>query len=261
MGRRFEGPEACARTREDREARRPILAPPPVIRLAIEADAAAISFLLGELGHPLEPARVVQKLGAVRASSMDRIWVAEFMDAGGHHLMVSPPVSRTDALAGLLSFILPPGSPIGATFSGQFLVTDTANDTWYLDLSGSAVPEPSTLAIFILGFGGLGISALQLARRLGASEIRVVDRVPEKLAIARDLGAIVGHSGAVPNPGVRHGAAVPYNTDGLKAVPHIDVALDFAGNADLCLDALRALKPGGRLMLVAINLREFCFDA
>ena len=109
--------------------------------------------------------------------------------------------------------------------------------------------------------GGLGISALQLARRLGASEIRVVDRVPEKLAIARDLGAIVGHSGAVPNPGVRHGAAVPYNTDGLKAVPHIDVALDFAGNADLCLDALRALKPGGRLMLVAINLREFCFDA
>jgi hypothetical protein len=58
-------------------------------------------------------------------------------------------------LAGLLSFILPPGSPIGATFSGQFLVTDTANDTWYLDLAGSAVPEPSTLAIFILGFGGL----------------------------------------------------------------------------------------------------------
>ena len=75
-----------------------------MIRLAIEADAAAISFLLAELGHPLEAARVVQKLGAVRGSSMDRIWVAEFMDAGGHHLLVSPPVSRTDALAGLLSF-------------------------------------------------------------------------------------------------------------------------------------------------------------
>lgn len=59
------------------------------------------------------------------------------------------------SLTGLLSFILPPGSPIGATFSGQFLVTDTANDTWYLDLSASAVPEPSTLAIFILGLGGL----------------------------------------------------------------------------------------------------------
>jgi hypothetical protein len=58
-------------------------------------------------------------------------------------------------LAGLLSFILPPGTPIGATFNGQFLITDTANDTWYLDLSAAAVPEPATLAIFILGFGGL----------------------------------------------------------------------------------------------------------
>ena len=74
-----------------------------MIRLAVEADAAAISFLLGELGHPLEPARVVRKLEAVRGSSMDRIWVAELMDVGGHHFMVSPPFS-TDALAGLLSF-------------------------------------------------------------------------------------------------------------------------------------------------------------
>jgi len=94
-------------------------------------------------------------------------------------------------------------------------------------------------SVAILGFGGLGISALQLAKRLGASELRVVDRVPEKLALAKKLGA----------------------ADGLKPVPHLDVALDFAGNADLTLQALRALKPGGRLMLVAINLREFRFDA
>jgi GNAT superfamily N-acetyltransferase len=67
-----------------------------VIRLAAEADAAAISFLLGELGHPLEPARVVQKLEAVRGSSLDRVWVVEF-----------PPdasADRREALAGLLSF-------------------------------------------------------------------------------------------------------------------------------------------------------------
>lgn len=64
-----------------------------MIRLAVEADAAAISFLLGELGHPLEPGRVVRKLQAVRGSSVDRIWVAEF-----------PEEVRADALAGLLSF-------------------------------------------------------------------------------------------------------------------------------------------------------------
>lgn len=63
-----------------------------MIRLAVEADAAAISFLLGELGHPLEPAGVMRNLEAVRGSPLDRIWVAEFSEA------------RSDALAGLLSF-------------------------------------------------------------------------------------------------------------------------------------------------------------
>ena len=91
-------------------------------------------------------------------------------------------------------------------------------------------------SVAILGFGGLGISALQLAKRMGASEVRVVDRVPEKLALAKKLGAAEGL-----NP--------------------TDVALDFVGNADLSLKALQALKPGGRLMLVAINLRDFRFDA
>jgi D-arabinose 1-dehydrogenase-like Zn-dependent alcohol dehydrogenase len=87
----------------------------------------------------------------------------------------------------------------------------------------------------IIGFGGLGISALQLARALGASRVVVADVVPEKLALARDLGA---ETGALD----------------------VDVALDFAGHAGAALGALRALRPGGTLVLVAINLRELTFD-
>jgi len=90
-------------------------------------------------------------------------------------------------------------------------------------------------SLAILGFGGLGISALQLAKRMGASEVNVIDRVPEKLRVARSLGAGTGMQSA-------------------------DVALDFIGNAEMSLQALRALKPGGRLMLVAINLRDMRFD-
>jgi D-arabinose 1-dehydrogenase-like Zn-dependent alcohol dehydrogenase len=89
----------------------------------------------------------------------------------------------------------------------------------------------------ILGFGGLGISALQLAKRMGAAAVYVAERVPEKLALAAELGAV---------PGLPEG---------------MDVALDFAGNAALCLEALRALRRGGRLALVAINLREVRIDA
>ncbi|HEY8183970.1 MAG TPA: zinc-binding dehydrogenase [Thermoanaerobaculia bacterium] len=95
--------------------------------------------------------------------------------------------------------------------------------------------QPNEL-LGILGFGGLGISALQLARHLGAAGIYVAERVPEKLALASEMGAV---------PGLPEG---------------IDVALDFVGKGDLCVEALRSLRHGGRLMLVAINLRDMRFD-
>ncbi|PYQ58591.1 MAG: hypothetical protein DMF58_14735 [Acidobacteria bacterium] len=144
-------------------------------------------------------------------------------------------IAGTNAISGervAIHYLLPNGDMIGKEVDGGFaekIVVPAANlipIPDHISFEEAAIMMCSTATAYhalrlanfqpgesvaILGFGGLGISALQLARRLGASEIRVVDRVPEKLAIARDLGAIVGHSGAVPNPGVRHGAAVPYN--------------------------------------------------
>jgi propanol-preferring alcohol dehydrogenase len=93
-------------------------------------------------------------------------------------------------------------------------------------------------SIAILGFGGLGASAVQLARLLGAGDVFAVERVSQKLERAKEFGAI-----AISGD-----------------LPPIDIALDFAGNADLCRAALRALKPGGRLMMVAINLRSLEID-
>jgi D-arabinose 1-dehydrogenase-like Zn-dependent alcohol dehydrogenase len=91
-------------------------------------------------------------------------------------------------------------------------------------------------SLAILGFGGLGLSALQLAPLFGAQSVHVVESVLEKLALASELGAVAG---------LRKG---------------IDVALDFVGDSPLCLEALHALAPGGRLMLVAINLRSLPLD-
>ena len=90
-------------------------------------------------------------------------------------------------------------------------------------------------SVGIIGFGGLGLSALQLARKLGASCVGVAEVVAEKLALAQSMGA--------------------------GKLEEIDVALDFVGHAPTTLTALRALKPGGRLVLVAINLRELTVDA
>jgi propanol-preferring alcohol dehydrogenase len=94
-------------------------------------------------------------------------------------------------------------------------------------------------SVAVLGFGGLGISALRLARALGAGTVLAVDRVPEKLRLAESLGA------------------VPASAAELRDV---DVALDFTGHAPTALAGLRGLRHGGRLVLVAIDLRELAFD-
>jgi len=46
----------------------------------------------------------------------------------------------------------------------------------------------------------------------------------------------------------------------LPELPEVDVALDFAGHAATTLAALRRLATGGRLVLVAINLRQLTLD-
>ncbi|HVR39813.1 MAG TPA: alcohol dehydrogenase catalytic domain-containing protein [Thermoanaerobaculia bacterium] len=92
-------------------------------------------------------------------------------------------------------------------------------------------------SLAILGFGGLGMSALLLAQKLGAANVFVIERNEAKRAAAKNLGATV--------------------VDDLRDV---DVALDFIGNPELCTRALRGLAPGGRLMLVALSTIGFDFN-
>jgi len=124
--------------------------------------------------------------------------------------------------------------PDGVPFEHAAVMMCSTATAWHA-LRLSNVRPGESLAI--LGFGGLGVSALQLARVLGIERVYAVDVVPEKLAAAERMGAI------------------PTDT-----VPTADVVLDFAGHRSATSAALRALAPGGRLMLVAINLRDLDFD-
>jgi 2-desacetyl-2-hydroxyethyl bacteriochlorophyllide A dehydrogenase len=106
-------------------------------------------------------------------------------------------------------------------------------------------------SVAVLGFGGLGISAVQLARALGSSDVFAVDVVPEKLELAASFGAKALDARETPVHKAILGA-----TDGKG----VDVVVEFTGNANVARGGLRGTSPGGRLMIVAINLREMTFD-
>jgi len=126
--------------------------------------------------------------------------------------------------------------PDGVSFEAAAVMM-CSTSTAYHALRLSALRPGESVAI--LGFGGLGASAVQLARVMGASRVFAVDRVAEKLELAASFGAI------------------PASVDDLRDV---DVVLDFAGHPATTLQALRALARGGRIMIVAINLRELPID-
>ena len=90
-------------------------------------------------------------------------------------------------------------------------------------------------SVAILGFGGLGFSALQIAKKLGAGRVVAVDSVASKVELARSLGAETRLS-------------------------EIDVALELSGSEGLCRAGISALKQGGRIVIVAINLRSLTID-
>jgi D-arabinose 1-dehydrogenase-like Zn-dependent alcohol dehydrogenase len=105
-------------------------------------------------------------------------------------------------------------------------------------------------AVCVLGFGGLGVSAVQLAGLLEAGHVLVVDRVPAKLEAAAGFGAQ-----AVPADGDLE-AALRGATQGRG----VDVVLDFVGRTATTRAALDALAPGGRLVSVALSSDPLTLD-
>ena len=99
-----------------------------------------------------------------------------------------------------------------------------------------------SLAIF--GFGGLGFSALQLARVFECGDLYVVDINPAKLASAKKLGAIaIDAKAADPVEQIK----------GATAGRGVDVSLELIGSAKTMREALLCLAPLGRAAVVGLT--------
>ncbi len=101
--------------------------------------------------------------------------------------------------------------------------------------------------VAVHGCGGVGLSAVMIASALGASVV-AVDIAPDKLALARSLGAVATvDAGAVAEVG----AAVAELSEG-----GAHVSLDALGHSVTCVNSIESLRRLGRHVQVGLLLGD-----
>ncbi len=116
-------------------------------------------------------------------------------------------------------------------------------------LRKSRLKAGETVAVF--GAGGLGLSAVQLARACGALGVYAVDIQADKLELAAQLGAIPVNAVQVdPVAEIRR----------LTGGRGVDVALEMIGLPQTMHQAVQSLAALGRAVLVGISARPLEID-
>ena len=98
--------------------------------------------------------------------------------------------------------------------------------------------------VAVLGAGPIGLLSAAVARIAGAGRVIIADRIASRLALAREFGADL----AVDISRESVVEAILDSTGGRGA----HLILDAAGRPDSINPALRAVRPGGRIVLIGI---------
>lgn len=130
---------------------------------------------------------------------------------------------------------------------GAILMCSSA--TAFHALRKSRLKASESVAVF--GVGGLGVSAVQLARAFGALEVYAVDINPNKLRLAGKYGAIPVDAGSVdPAAEIRR----------LTGSRGVDVALELIGLPQTMGQAVKSLAFMGRAVVAGISDRPLEID-
>lgn len=141
--------------------------------------------------------------------------------------------------------LLPPGIPFP-----HAAVLMCSSATALHALKRGRVSAGDRVAVF--GAGGLGMSAVQLARALGASEVFAVDLDSHKLELAARFGAIPIDAGRGDPV-----AAIRTSTQGRG----VDVALELIGLPLTMEQSLRVLAIQGRAVVAGLADRPMTVDS
>jgi propanol-preferring alcohol dehydrogenase len=161
--------------------------------------------------------------------------IGHFRDGGWAELIAVPERNAVP---------LPDGIPFE---HGAVLMCSSATSLHALRKARLAGGE--TVAVF--GVGGLGMSAVQLARALGARDVYAVDLDAEKLRLAAHFGAVPVDAGA-GDPA----AAIRDRTNGRG----VDVALELIGLPLTMRQAVQALAVQGRAVVAGLAAEPLVLD-
>jgi 2-desacetyl-2-hydroxyethyl bacteriochlorophyllide A dehydrogenase len=100
-------------------------------------------------------------------------------------------------------------------------------------------------AVAIIGAGPIGLLLLQLAKMSGASKVIQTDLKPERLNLAKELGADHTVNTRTEDP-------VKAITD-LTGGYGVDVAIEAVGSPDAITQAMEATRKGGRLNIFGVS--------
>jgi len=118
---------------------------------------------------------------------------------------------------------------------------------------GVEIAEPvQGKSIAILGSGAIGLSLLQAAKASGCGKAIVTDLIPERLEIARTLGADATFDAADPD------LVKKVVSDGIG----LDIVFEAAGENDAVRQATEMVRPGGMVVVGGIPREdEMCLTA
>ncbi len=102
-------------------------------------------------------------------------------------------------------------------------------------------------SVLVVGLGGVGLSAVMGAALAGAAQVIAVDRAPDKLALARSLGA---------TDVLEAGGELARQVRALTAGRGADHAFDCVGQAETIRSAWSATRRGGTTTIVGIGGKD-----
>ena len=218
------------------------------------AGISKIDNLPVTLGH--EVAGTVEKVGAEVANVApgDRVCVhylvhcgrCEFCTRGLEQLCPEVQMIGKHRDGGYAEFMAVPGKnafALPAEISFEVGAVMMCSSVTALHALNKARLRPGE-SVAIFGFGGLGFSALQLARAIDCGDAYVVEINPAKLAAAAKLGGVAIDANA--------GDPVEQIKDA-SGGKGVDVSLELIGSAKTMREAVLCLAPLGRAALVGLT--------